>query len=88
MKGLGYTSRELKFQMAFKIIPPTIFAVIAGSILSMLLIGLMEMFVAKITISIVSVVLTDLLILMFCFICAYIAARKIGKISVYELITE
>ena len=88
MKGLGYTSKELKFQMAAKIIPPTIFAVVIGSVLSVLLLGVVEMFVARIAVSVLSVVITDILILLFCFGCAYKAAGKIGKISVYELMTE
>ena len=88
MKGLGYTSRELKFQMAFRIFPPTLFAVIVGSIISVLLLGVFESFVARITVSLAGLLITDLIILLFCFASAYIAARKIRKISVYELMTE
>lgn len=88
MKGLGYTSGELKFQMAFRMIPPTVLAVISGSIFSMMLFRLVEMFVAKIAFSILSIVIVDLFILAFCFACAYKAAGKIEKISVYELMTE
>ena len=88
MKGLGYTAGELKFQMAFKIIPPTFFAVIVGTILSVVLIGALESVLAKITISMTLLMVTDLAILLFCFLCAYISAGKIGKISVYELMTE
>ncbi len=88
MKALGYTSRELKFQMAARIIPPTIFAIMIGSALSILFLGVIEMFVAKVSISIVSIIIVDILVLLFCFVSAYRAAGKIGKISVYELMTE
>ena len=88
MKGLGYTAGELKFQMAFKIIPPTVLAVIVGTILSVALIGALESVLAKITISMTLLIVTDLAILLFSFLCAYISAGKIGKISVYELMTE
>lgn len=88
MKGLGYTARELKFQMSFKIIPPTVIGVILGSFISILIIKLLEMFIVKITISALSIVLVDLGILLFCFLCSYLNAKKIGEISVYELMTE
>ncbi len=88
MKGLGYTSKELKFQMAFKIIPPTVIAVIIGTVISFLMFNLLIGLIAKITVSIISIVIVDVFILVFCFICAYLSAKKIGKISVYELMTE
>lgn len=88
MKGLGYTSRELKFQMAFKMIPPTVISVILGSFASIFMLNLIELVIAKITVSVLSIVFVDLLILLFCFLCAYVNARRIGKISVYELMTE
>lgn len=88
MKGIGYTSRELKFQMAFTIIPPTVISVVIGSILGKMGLGLLEMVVVRITIPVFSIVCLDCGILLFCFLCAYINARKIGKISVYELMTE
>ena len=88
MKGLGYTSRELKFQMAFRMIPPTVIAVVLGTIINFLVLKLLVGLLAKISVSIVSIVIVDIIILLFCFICAYINAKKIGKISVYELMTE
>ena len=88
MKGLGYTSRELKFQMAFRMIPPTVIAVVLGTIINFLILKLLVGLLAKISVSIVSIVIVDIIILLFCFVCAYINAKKIGKISVYELMTE
>ena len=88
MKGLGYTSRELKFQLAFRIVPVAVIAVILGTILSILLLGVVNAFVCKVTLSVIGVILMDIAILLYCFICAYISARRIKKISVYELISE
>lgn len=88
MKSLGYTSRELMFQMAFRIVPVAVIAVVIGTGFSMLVVGVIDAYVSKITVSVSGTVLMDILILAFCFICAFISARRIKKISVYELITE
>ncbi len=88
MKGMGYTSKELMFQMAFKIIPVALVAVAVGTVLSILLMGIVNAFVAKISLSAGKIIIMDIAILVFCFICAYTSARRIKKISVYELITE
>ena len=88
MKGLGYTSRELKFQLAFRIVPVAVLAIILGTFISILLTGVVNAFVCKVTVSVIGVILTDVAILVYCFICAYVSARRIKKISVYELISE
>ena len=88
MKGLGYTSRELKFQLAFRIMPVSVLAVILGTVLSILLMQVVNAYVCKIIVSAFSIILMDIAILLYCFICAYISARRIKKISVYELISE
>jgi ABC-type antimicrobial peptide transport system permease subunit len=88
MKGLGYTSRELKFQLAFRIIPVAVVAVILGTVLSLLLMQVVNAYVCKIIVSAFSIIMMDIAILAYCFICAYISARRIKKISVYELISE
>ncbi len=88
MKSLGYTSKELMFQMTFGIVPVAFIAVVMGTILSIPLIGVVGTFVWKIQVSYTSVVVADVLILVFCFVCAYICARRIKKITAYELITE
>ena len=88
MKGLGYTSRELKFQLAFRIVPVAVLAVILGTVLTILLTGVVNAFVCKVIVSAFSIILMDIVILIYCFICAYISARRIKRISVYELISE
>ena len=87
MKGLGYTSRELKFQLAFRIVPVAVLAVILGTVLSILLIGVVNAFVCKVIVSASSIILMDTAVLLYCFICAYISARRIKKISVLILIS-
>ena len=57
MKGLGYTSRELKFQLAFRIVPVAVLAVILGTVLSILLIGVVNAFVCKVIVSASSIAL-------------------------------
>ena len=88
MKGMGYTSKELMFQMAFRIIPVAVTAVAAGNVLAILLIQVVNIYVARITLSAAGIISVDLAVLAFCFACAYISSGKIKKISVYELITE
>ena len=88
MKGMGYTSRELMFQMAFRIIPTVVVAVIIGIILSILLVGVINAYIAKITVSVMGVMIVSIAIILFCFLCSYRGAGKIKKISVYELMTE
>ena len=88
MKGLGYTSKELMFQMAFRIIPAAFMAVVIGTGLSLLLMGVVDTYVAKIAVSASGTVVMDIVIMAFCFVSAYISARRIKKITVYELITE
>ncbi|MBO6300226.1 MAG: ABC transporter permease [Lachnospiraceae bacterium] len=88
MKGLGYTSRELKFQLAFRIVPIAALAVILGTFASILLMEVVNAYICRIIVSALSVLMMDIAILLYCFICAYISARRIKKISVYELISE
>ncbi|MCR5251398.1 MAG: ABC transporter permease [Lachnospiraceae bacterium] len=88
MKGLGYTSRELKFQLAFRIVPVAFLAVILGTVLSLLLIEVVNAYVCKVAVTAFTVMILDIAVLFYCFVCAYISARRIKKISVYELISE
>jgi ABC-type antimicrobial peptide transport system permease subunit len=88
MKGMGYTSRELMFQMAFRIVPSAVVAVFIGSFLSFMIVKILDMYIAKMSYSMAGVVITCIVILLFCFFCSFIGAKKIRKISVYELMTE
>ncbi|SHM53778.1 ABC transporter permease [Ruminococcus flavefaciens] len=88
MKGMGYTSKELMFQLAFRIMPAALFSVIFGTIIGVAAISLITGFIGNISINIPAVIVMDIVLLLFCFGCAYFGARKIKKISVYELMTE
>ena len=88
MKGIGYTSKELMYQMAMRIVPTTIIAVAIGTLISVALTDSIEMFLAKLAVSVTVVLITDLAILLFTFFAAYRGAKKIKNISVYELMTE
>lgn len=88
MKSMGYTSRELMLQLAFRIMPPVCLAVVIGTALSVLLTKLITGLIGAVSLNIPAVLLVDAVILAFCFGCAYFNAGKIKKISVYELMTE
>ena len=88
MKGMGYTSRELMLQLAFRIVPASITAVILGTLLAHLVTGSLSGLIGSLMVSIPAIIAVDVLILVFCFVCAYVGARKNKKISVYELMTE
>ena len=88
MKGMGYTSKELMHQLALQIMPAVIMATFLGTAVSLLGVKLIAGFVGNIPISVPSVLALDLAVIAFCFGCAYLGARKIKKISVYELMTE
>ena len=88
MKGMGYTSKELMLQLASRIMPAAVFAVIAGTGCGFAVIQVITSYFGRIGINVPAVILLDVLLLVFCFGCAYIGARKIKQISVYELMTE
>ena len=88
MKGMGYTSRELMLQLAARIMPASVCSVILGTVTGVLGTNLLTSIFGKIDINLPAVLLLDIALLVFCFGCAYFGARKIKKISVYELMTE
>ena len=88
MKGMGYTSKELMLQLAFRIMPTALLAVVIGTLLAVGATVLLVSFIGNVPVNLPAVLLLDCCILAFCFGCAYLGARKIRKISVYELMTE
>ena len=88
MKGMGYTSRELMLQLAFRIMPAALFSVVVGTLIGIAAINFLTGYIGYIAINIPAVIFMDIVLLLFCFGCSYIGARKIKKISVYELMTE
>lgn len=88
MKGLGYTSKELMLQLAARIIPAALLSVIFGTVISVIVTNKLTSFFGKVEVDLPAVIVLDIFMILFCFGCAYIGARKIRKISVYELMTE
>jgi ABC-type antimicrobial peptide transport system permease subunit len=88
MKGLGYTSKELMLQLAFRIMPAALLAVVIGTVLSVGATKLLVSAVGVVPIHLPQIIVLDLLILAFCFGCAWLGAGRIKKISVCELMTE
>jgi ABC-type antimicrobial peptide transport system permease subunit len=88
MKSMGYTSKELMFQLAARIMPAAIFSVAAGTVAAVMIIKYFTGYIGKISINIPAVIILDVILLLFCFGCAYFGARKIKKISVCELMSE
>lgn len=88
MKGLGYTSREIMFRLAFRIVPSAAISVIIGTAVGISVTGLLTSFIGYVRVDMPKVILLDIIMLIFCFVCAFIGARQIKTISVYELMTE
>lgn len=88
MKSMGYTSRELMFQLACRIMPAALIGVVLGTFLSVKTAALFTSFCGRIPVNTPAVIVLACGILVFCFVCAYVGARKIKKISVCELMTE
>ena len=90
MKGLGYSSRDLMLQLALKYMPViicgTMIATMCGIWVNKLFWGFSFAVVTKINVAVI--VITDLLLIVFCFAVAYLSAGRIRKISVTELMTE
>ena len=90
MKGLGYSSGDLMTQMAVSIMPVIIVSLILASIGAfwfnklfwLLMLGLIA------DTSIPVIIVTDVVLAVFCYIVTYLGAGRIKKISVGELMTE
>ncbi len=88
MKSMGYTSRELMIQLASEIMPSVIFGVVTGTLVSMVVRGLITSYIGSVPVDIPAVIILDAVIIMFCFVCALAGARRIRKITVCELVSE
>ena len=88
MKSMGYTSRELMLQLAMRIMPAAVVAVTVGTVIGVSATRLLTAYVGRVPVRMPLVLVLDAAFLAFCFVCGYLGARKIKKISVYELMTE
>ena len=62
--------------------------IVNGTVIGVSIVNIMTSYIGKISINMPAVIVMDIVFLIFCFGCAYFGARKIKKISVYELMTE
>lgn len=89
MLGLGYTTKELMVQLAMRIMPAVIVAIILGTVgAAAVLHAAMDVMVGTTPINIPMMIVTIIIMILFCFGCAYVGAGRIKKISVTELMTE
>ena len=90
MKGLGYTSKDLMTQVAMGIIPVTIISLIIASVCGVIINKLFWqiLFGVVMNTNVPILIITDVVMILFCYIVTYIGAGRIRKISVNELITE
>ena len=89
MLGLGYTTKELMVQLAMRIMPAVIAAIILGTVgAAAVFHAVMDVMVGTTPINIPMMTVTIIIMILFCFGCAYVGAGRIKKISVTELMTE
>lgn len=89
MLGLGYTTKELMVQLAMRIMPAVIVAIILGTVgAAAVLHAAMDIMVGTTPIHIPMMIVTIIIMILFCFGCAYVGAGRIKKISVTEIMTE
>ena len=90
MKGLGYSSKDLMKQISLKLLPVFIVGVLLATVCGILFNNFFwgVSFATIAENNVVVIVITDLLLILFCYAVTYISAGKIRKISVTELMTE
>lgn len=89
MLGLGYTTKELMVQLAMRIMPAVIVAIILGTVgAAAVLHAAMDVMFGTTSVNIPMMIVTIIIMILFCFGCAYVGAGRIKKISVTELMTE
>ena len=90
MKSLGYSSKDLMTQMAMRILPPTIVGVGIASISIFYIYRYFWISTFSVEVDAVPgvVVVTGILVIIFCYFVTYISAGRTKKISVTELMTE
>ena len=90
MKGLGYSSKDLMTQMALRIMPVILVSLLTASFGVVWL----NKFFWLAMIGVIShanipvIIITDIVLAIFCYIVTYLGAGRIRKISVNELMTE
>ena len=89
LMGLGYTTKELMLQLTFRIMPAAAAAVVLGTVLGAAAVSAVcSSMLGTVMVSIPLIIVSTVVMIGFCFCCAYLGAGRIKKISVTELMTE
>lgn len=90
MKSMGYTSKDLMQQIALRFMPVTVISVVIASVLSVYINKgfWMLTFATVAETNVPLIIITDIVLIAFCYIVTYIGAGRVKKISVTELMTE
>ena len=90
MKAMGYTSKDLMQQIAFRFMPIACVAVVIASVFSVYLMNVfgLAMFAVVLDVNYWIIAPIDICLLLFCYLVTYISAGKIKEISVTELMAE
>ena len=89
MLGLGYTSKELMLQLALRSMPAVIAAVILGTFGALAVFyWAIDMILGAPPVNVPLIAAAVVVMMLFCFGCAYMGASRIKKISVTEIMAE
>ena len=90
MKGLGYSSKDLRKQIALRNMPITIISMVIASVLAAWGNKMFwrVLFASAVETNVWVIVVMDIALILFSYFVTYIGASKIKKISVTELMTE
>ena len=90
MKSLGYSSKDLRRQMALKVMPVMIVSMVIASVVAIYVnkVFWSVMFATIATTDILLIIGVDIAMIVLAYIMTYVGAGKIKKISVTELMTE
>ncbi|MCR5165843.1 MAG: ABC transporter permease [Oscillospiraceae bacterium] len=90
MKSMGYTSKDLMIQIAMRILPTAVTASVIAVFcaVSIQRAFWMALFGVQIAESLPLMIISALVLVLFCLAVSYISASRIKKISVTELVTE
>ena len=90
MKSIGYTNRDLIFQLLFRIIPAAVIAVMIGTVIVILFVNTawFQLNLLPIPVNYRAILGMDCVILLFCTVSTLIGAAKVREVSVCELMSE
>ena len=90
MKSLGYSSKDLMRQIALRFMPVTLISLCIASAAAVYVNGIFwrVLFATETKTNISVIIITDIVLALFCYLVTWIGAGRVKKISVTELMTE